>query len=150
MMGAWTYLLLFIYLFDIRMSIFIRVMFGPICCVLSSQFVAFSHRNLLRSLIAICCVLSSFGWMTKNNTKWWFYFLGTFSKELSASPGLIHFLSGDSWWYGTCLGFWAFVYIPASILNPTSIAFPVLGSLMFSILWNTSLYSLIGSFVDFG
>ena len=59
------------------------------------------------------------------------------------------FLSGNSKLYGTCLGFWAIGCIPASTSNPTSIAFLVLGSLMFPIPWIISSYYLISSFVDF-
>ena len=81
---------------------------------------------------------------------WWLPF-GALSRKYRLFP-LVQsiFLSDDSRWYGTCLGFWAISCIPVSISNPTSMTFPSLGSLMSPIPRDTSSYPLINSFVNFG
>lgn len=115
-----------------------------------------SERNLLRmSMLAHVLfgstLLHSFiayfglGYTTKGEHHMTASFLGIFLKIPSASPCSLQFLSGDSRWYGTCLGFWDIDCIPASISNPISMTFPVLSYLMFPIAWSTSLYSLINS-----
>ena len=131
MIGASTYLLLFIYLFGFLLSMLARIMFV---------------YSLLRSLIAYL----SLYWTTKGEYHVMASFPGTFSKIPPASPYSIHFLRVDSRYYGPCLSLWAIDCIPATISNPTSMTFPGFGSLQFPILWNLSLYPPINSFVDFG